>query len=219
MDHEKAKLAVLAVGLGRGFVVADKYDPATQFVITAAHCLPFIPPCASASTLEDRTYKMLLGPLGRDPTVWGECLFVDPVGDIAVLGSPDREALSEQADEYDALVDGLYALPIAAAPEESRVLLLSLDGRWFQSPVSHSGGPLWLYGADEDIVSFTYRLGYRMRHRHRMQFEWIGRSGASLIICLSGFARTLSLPRRRAEKSHSRSLRQRSSGHLDICPE
>jgi hypothetical protein len=152
MDHEKAKLAVLVVGLGRGFVVADKYDPATRFVITAAHCLPFFPPCVSASTLEDRTYKTLLGPLGRDPTVWGECLFVDPVGDIAVLGSPDREALSEQADEYDALVDGLCALPIAAAPEESRVLLLSLDGRWFQSPVSHSGGPLWLYGADEEIV-------------------------------------------------------------------
>jgi len=44
--------------------------------ITAAHCLPDLPRCHAASLTEDRTYKALLGPLGRKPTVWAECLSV-----------------------------------------------------------------------------------------------------------------------------------------------
>ena len=39
----------------------------------------------------------------REPTVWAEWLFVDPVADIAALGTPDSQALSDQAVAYDEL--------------------------------------------------------------------------------------------------------------------
>jgi hypothetical protein len=68
--------AVVTVGDGRGFVVKHHHE---RVIITAAHCLPFLPPPCTVSYLKERTYKALLGPLGSDPTVWAECLFVDPV--------------------------------------------------------------------------------------------------------------------------------------------
>jgi hypothetical protein len=49
MNHQDAIAAVLTVGEGRGFVVeTDKQ----RLVITAAHCLPYFPPCASISNLD-----------------------------------------------------------------------------------------------------------------------------------------------------------------------
>jgi hypothetical protein len=154
VDHEKAKRAVVTVGEARGFVVCDEREPSTPrlLVITAAHCLPYFPPCASASQTEDRTYKMLLGPLGERPTVWAECLFADPVGDIAVLGSPDTQDLQHEAERYDALTEAATPLPIADAPEDGHGWLLSLDGQWFQCTAQHNGGPLWLFNAVEGII-------------------------------------------------------------------
>lgn len=49
------------------------------------------------------TYKNFLGPLGGKRQVWAECLFVDPIADIAVFGTPDTQDLYEQADAYDEL--------------------------------------------------------------------------------------------------------------------
>jgi hypothetical protein len=154
MDYEKAKRAVVTVGEARGFVVRDEREPSMPrlFVITAAHCLPFFPPCASQSHTEDRTYKKLLGPLGEKATVWAECLFADPVGDIAVLGSPDNQELQSEADRYDALTGAAIPLPIGNAPEDGQALLLSLDGRWFRCTAQHSGAALWLFSAAEGIV-------------------------------------------------------------------
>jgi hypothetical protein len=54
----------------------------------------------------------LLGPLGGEQEVWAECLFVDPIADIAVLGSPDDQVLCEQAQVYDALIDAAVPLPL-----------------------------------------------------------------------------------------------------------
>src|SRR5258708_31035148 len=70
--------AVIRVGDGRGFVVKDAGRARLgsrneRIVITAAHCLPFFPPCHAFSYLQDRTYKALLAPLGQEPTVWAEC--------------------------------------------------------------------------------------------------------------------------------------------------
>jgi hypothetical protein len=60
--------SVLKVGDGRGFVVNGERD---RLVITAGHCLPGLPPCHGMSYIHERTYKKLLGPLGRKkPTVW-----------------------------------------------------------------------------------------------------------------------------------------------------
>jgi hypothetical protein len=140
--------SVVRVGDGRGFVVAGKYD---RLIITAAHCLPFFPPCISFSSIEERTYENLLGPLGAEPTVWAECLFVDPIGDIAVLGPPDNQDLSDQHEQYDDLLDPLEPISIADAPAKTAAWLLSLDKQWCQCVVRHVGGPLWFSNATDGI--------------------------------------------------------------------
>jgi hypothetical protein len=92
----QATEAVLTLGHGRGFVVEYEYRAfIARIVITAAHCLPELPPPASGRDSRDCTYKALLGPLGEEPTVWAECLFVDPV---AVLGQPYHQNLYKQAE-------------------------------------------------------------------------------------------------------------------------
>lgn len=110
-----------------------------------------MPPCASHSDTEQRTFQ-LLGPLGEEPIVWAECLFADPVGDIAVLGSPDNQSRPSQADSYDELTQTAVPLSIAHAPENGRAWLLSLAGQWFPCTAEHYGGPLWLFRAAEGIV-------------------------------------------------------------------
>jgi hypothetical protein len=85
--------SVIRVGDGRGFVADGGQD---KLVITAGHCLPFMPPCMNFSYLEERTYKRLLGPIGGETSIWAECLFVDPISDLAVLGPPDSQVLSDQ---------------------------------------------------------------------------------------------------------------------------
>ena len=123
--------------------IASGWD---RYVITAAHSLPFIPPCHPASYLQERTYQKLLAPLGGEPAAWAECFFVDPIGDIAVLGSPDSPALCDQAEAYRELVeaDSVTPLPIAAPGKEG--WLLSLDGDWFRCAIETIGplGTLWL---------------------------------------------------------------------------
>ena len=104
--------AVVRVGDGRGFVV--EAADSGRLVITGSHCLPNLPPCASAAYFDERTYPDLIGKLGEEPTVWAECLFVDPVSDIAVLGSPDTQDLRRHADAYKALVDGTLPLQIGS---------------------------------------------------------------------------------------------------------
>src|SRR5438874_3754535 len=73
-----------------------------RLVVTAAHCLPHLPPPHRASFTEERTYKNLLGKLDEcKGSIAAECLFVDPVADVAVLGSPDNQNLPDDADAYD----------------------------------------------------------------------------------------------------------------------
>ena len=129
MTGDEAKRAILAVGDGRGFVVQGTHE---RFVITAAHCLPFLPPCASNSFAEQRTYKALLGSVGTEPTVWAECLFADPVGDIAVLGPSERPDLFPA---YEELTGVAATLSIVESPSETPAKLLSLDGHWFDCRV------------------------------------------------------------------------------------
>ena len=132
--------AVVTVGAGRGFIVKYRreYPPFRgkrcfrdfRLVITAAHCLPWHP----KHLWDDRPYKNLLGRLdGKKPQVWAQCWFVDPVGDVAILGEPGTGELSEQCDAYRALTDERPALRIDRRPSKSkqRVWLLGLDGKWF----------------------------------------------------------------------------------------
>jgi hypothetical protein len=58
--------AVVRVGKGgRGFVVADD---SRRYVVTAAHCLPRMPPAHAAAYTSERTFGKLLGPLGKRVT-------------------------------------------------------------------------------------------------------------------------------------------------------
>jgi hypothetical protein len=81
----------------------------------------------------DTTYKNLLAPLGCEPTVWAECLFADPVGDIAVLGEPDSQELSEQCDAYHELMAAVT--PLRITEPGTKAWLLSLEGVWFRCGV------------------------------------------------------------------------------------
>src|SRR5262249_29841032 len=100
MNDDAALSAVFRVGNGRGFVLEIG---STRYVITAAHCLPKQPPPHGASSLCERTYSELLGRLlDKQLSVWCECLFADPVADIAILGCPDSQELGEEGEAFDA---------------------------------------------------------------------------------------------------------------------
>jgi hypothetical protein len=73
------------VGDGRGFIIEERNRIARghfverRLVLTAAHCLPKLPPAFTWSYTKERTYPNLLGRLSGKRNVWAECLFVDPV--------------------------------------------------------------------------------------------------------------------------------------------
>jgi hypothetical protein len=132
--------AVLRVGKGRGFVVNHRnyLGHREPIIITAAHCLPFVPPCHPARYLKEQTYERLLGALNRKPSVWATCLFVDPIADIAVLGSPDSQEISDEADAYHRLMDDMEVLAVADAPKQGRS---SLPAACRARPSSTPTGP------------------------------------------------------------------------------
>jgi len=100
-----------------------------RFIITAAHCLPELPPPGSNSYTGTWTYGHLLARLNSPPSILAECLFVDPVADLAVLSSPDNQEFFDEADAFDDLVDSVTALNIAAA-KDGEAWMLSLEGVW-----------------------------------------------------------------------------------------
>jgi hypothetical protein len=83
--------------------------------------------------------------------VWAECVFANPVADIAVLGQPDNQALCEEADAYDELVEAAEPVAVADPLVTGPVWLLSLDGRWVRCFIpdrkpfkKHFPVPIWL---------------------------------------------------------------------------
>jgi hypothetical protein len=114
--------------------------------LLSAHCLlrdnkPRLPALHGEPGWDwDTTYQKLLAPLGGEPAAWAECLFVDPVGDIAVLGSPDNQALWEQADAYGEFVDAEEVTPLTiSALEKTGVepaTLVAKDGKLIGDPAT-----------------------------------------------------------------------------------
>jgi Trypsin-like peptidase domain len=154
---ERAKSAILSVGTGRGFVVESLSE---RVVVTAAHCLPR-PPRFGSLKEHNAMCAKVLGPVGQKPTVWAECLFADPIADIAVLGAPDANSCPEESEAYEALVEPITPLKsvtplrIADAPEEGSAWLLSLNGEWFQCTVRYDSrlhGPLLVMNLAQAIV-------------------------------------------------------------------
>jgi hypothetical protein len=128
--------SVLQVADGRGFVVEvnNKYvSYPRRLIVTAAHCLPEMPPQHRGIDLNEKTSPDLLGPLGEKPNVWAECLFADPLSDLAVLGPPDGQELYEQCEAYEAFVESITPLPIAETERKGEAFLLSLDNQWFSA--------------------------------------------------------------------------------------
>lgn len=135
--------SVITVDKGRGFIIEHRalFDFGGGFrrlrrklVITASHCLPHAPkmPCYS---YQEATYANLLAPLGEQPSVWAECLFFDPVSDLAILGEPDNQELGEENEAFARLVDGHKPFTIAA-PETGEGYMLALDGvSWQPTPL------------------------------------------------------------------------------------
>ncbi len=118
-DDNEAAQAIIRVGDGRGFIVQGKKS---RYVITAAHCLPFLPPCCVSSHTDERTYADLLGTLDNEErSVSAECVFADPIGDIAVLGPPDSQELCEEAEAYDALVDAVEPMAVGVLPDDAEI--------------------------------------------------------------------------------------------------
>jgi hypothetical protein len=143
MSLERAVSAIVTVGVGRGFVVPGR--PNDRLIVTAAHCLPSIPSCASLSPYEERIFHDLVAPLGHEPAVSVECLFVDTIADIAILGPDDPEA-------FFGLVENAEPLKISKAQEGARAFILSLRNRWFSCIVRGDDGPLMVARAELPIV-------------------------------------------------------------------
>ena len=144
--------SIITVGEGRGFVVEGP-SQLWRYVITVAHCLPALPPAHGGSFQSDRTYSSLLAKLGEKPSIAAECLFVDPVSDLAVLAPPDDEVLPDEAGAYEALVDATMPLRISEMMEMAEASLLSLSGEWFGCKAERIGYALWVSAATQGIES------------------------------------------------------------------
>lgn len=153
MTKPPSPQSVVKVGDGRGFVIERrllvKRDNRKlpkgltlrryiqqRLVVTAAHCLPKLPPAHACSYEDERTYSKLLGRIdGKKTDVWAACLFVDPVADIAVLGCPDGQIPKFNSEGYDALVDEASPIRVGVARSGNGWLLALDSPRWIPTPL------------------------------------------------------------------------------------
>lgn len=159
---------VLQAGDGRGFVIEVER---ARFVVTAAHCLAELPPPLAGAAPHERTIGDFLGPLGGKRNVAGECVFVDPIADLAVFGEPDNQELVEEAEAFCDLIDSAKpfvlgklrfrrprhrfpdGLKFSGPPEAtSEAMMLSLEGEWFSCRIgSRATGPIAIKDAAQPI--------------------------------------------------------------------
>jgi len=126
------------------------------------------------SYLEEKTYKNLLGTLNEPGKVWAECVFADPIADVAILSMPDDQALSEQSDAYEQLSDAVNPLRLREAIEGETVWVLDLDGQ-FRSGI-----------VKEVNDTFVQVLGCVMKPGMSGS-PLLGNDGAAISVCVLGF--------------------------------
>jgi len=148
---------VVKVGNGRGFLIHLDDQIA---IVTAAHCLPCLPPARPASHAGERTYADLAGPLGAKPRIWAECVFADPIADLAVLVAPDDQELPDENAAYLAFTRSKPSFRIGTLERSSLVWLFSLTGRWIPCSAARSGGLAGLaHGVEVDGPPAAYEEG------------------------------------------------------------
>ncbi len=140
---------MVRVGDARGFIVNARRRGA-RVVVTAGHCLPDLPP--PISLIDERTYAAIIGPLGGELKVTAECLFLDLIADIAVLGTPDNRAYPEQCATFSAFVEDLTPFGVERLDDrgEIPVRVLSLDDGWLLGRATTFGEGLFL--SDCEVV-------------------------------------------------------------------
>jgi hypothetical protein len=90
-----------------------------------------------------RPCPQLLGRLGEKPEVSALCLFLDPINELAILGSPGDY---EQEDAYEALTASVSPLQISDAAKSSKVI----NEEWGDAEV-----PVWLLSLTGELISCT----------------------------------------------------------------
>jgi hypothetical protein len=64
---------------------------------------------------------------------------VDPIADIAILGCPDDQALPEEAEAFEALLEQRTVLPIAKATSGAG-WMMTLQKQWVELRIERRGG-------------------------------------------------------------------------------
>jgi hypothetical protein len=144
--------AIIAVGTGYGCVVQGAHD---RFVVTAAHCLPDLPPCNTGRFDRKSCYPALLGPPGGQKCAAAACGFADPISDIAVLGLPNGIESPEEFDQYAKLTDTATPLSIAEPPPIGLVWIPSPNGEWLSYVAISIWGEVLLISVDKSLVGMT----------------------------------------------------------------
>lgn len=153
--QDMAKEAVVSVGYdtayARGFVLRTRRQ---SLIITAAHCLPELPPAHPWAFRHEKTYH-IVGPLGGKSSIATECLFVDPIADLAVLGEPNVECEELAEVEWDDFLEKTGSLDVSFWRNElpTSAWILSLDGQWSSCLARQSidGSGLWIKGVNGGV--------------------------------------------------------------------
>jgi hypothetical protein len=150
ISKEASQFMVQVTKAGRGFVVQGTPD---KYVVTAAHCAPWVPEARPAD-IGERTYRGVIGPLGtEEPKIWAECLFIDPVSDIAVLGPPDEETVYGQWEAYGEFTEQRVPLSMRRADDLEEACFLALDEqRCFRCKIHAAKSGLWITDAEEPLL-------------------------------------------------------------------
>jgi hypothetical protein len=168
-DSDEATRAVVRVEDGRGFVMEiSEANPRKEkvlyegkmtrprpvitrrVIVTAAHLLPNLPPAHGDPRPEDKIYPVV-GPLDCEtPSIKTECLFANPVADLAILGEADVEVYEEgeNEDAFLDLVEEAIALSLTRLTNPLSGWLLSLDNQWAPCTLKLRHG-LWISDAVE----------------------------------------------------------------------
>jgi hypothetical protein len=131
---------------GRAFLLES--DDNKRVVVTAAHCLPEIPPAHPGRYANECTFQDFLGPLDGKVDIWVQCQFADIMADIAVLGPPEHDDLYDQYQAFESFAESRPAFRRSArqfAPREKHPgFVLSLENVWVPCILQHGGRGVWI---------------------------------------------------------------------------